>query len=360
MAFAYGAAHQDELAYLLAKKAYSALTTGQQKMIDNGSTVTPGGAVGRALDLVGRYAALMNVGSASAIPDEWGRWVVLEAAAQASPAFSSAEDTDLTQAARAAQVQAFQSFTITDADGELSGSTPTLTVAGVRQYVMARCVTGREIVIPQVSVIDTCLQNVLSDLWNMADWSFRQKEVEITLATNGTVTLSPSVSVDKVVSDTLYYTDGERGECVLADRDLIKRFASDDDLDTGKPEYFRTTRSGDTVSWVFSRTADKAYTMLGTVSIQLSAVSDTATMNTALGLLPSEFITIVREWVLGSVLTAMGSRRAQAVVDSAQARLDQHSHTYIATESENKQRDNYAMRSKTLGGPSYHDLGGFV
>lgn len=329
-------------------------------MIDGAATSPPGGAVGRALDSIERYAALMNVGAPDEVPDEWGHWVILEAAAGAAHAFSTAEDEDLTQAARAAQVKAFQSFTITDADDDVSGATPSLTVAGIRQYVMARCVTGREIVIPQISVIDTCLQNVLSDLWNMADWSFRQKEVEITLATNGTVTLSPSVTVDKVVSDTLYYTSGEQGECVLAERDLVKVYQSDDDLDTGKPEYFRTTRSGDTVSWLFNRTADQSYTMLGTVSIQLSATSSTATMNTALGLLPAEFITIVREWVLGSVLTAVGSRRAQAVVDSAQARLDQHAYTYIATESEHKQREDYAMRRKTLGGPSHSDLGGFL
>ena len=360
MPFSYAAAHQDELALLLAKKEYSSLTSAQKKMIDNGTTSSPGGAVGRAIQSIGAIAASLNIGAADEIPTEWGHWVILRAASHASHAFSVAEDEDLAQAERAAQIEAYQSFTLIDADADLSGSGVTLTVAAMRQYVLTRCVSGREILIPQISVIDTCLQNVLSDLWNMADWSFRQKEVSIALATNGTVTLTPSVTVDKVVSHTLFYTDDEQGECVLADRDLIQRFQSDNNLDTGKPEYFRTTRSGDTVSWVFNRTADQAYTMLGTVSISLSAQSDTSTMNTALALLPSEFITIVREWVYGSVLSALGSTRARAVMDAAQDRLDQNAYTYIATEDEKKQRSDYPMRRKTIGGPSWNDMGGFV
>ena len=360
MAFTYGSSHQDEIALLLAKKEYSELSTAQKKMIDNGSSGSPGGAVGRAIDLVERYAALMNVGAPDEIPDEWGRWVILEAASDAAQAFSSAEDEDLTQKARNAQIRAFQSFTITDADDDVSGATPSLTVAGIRQYVMARCVSGTEVVIPQISVIDTCLQTILSDLWNMADWPFRAKEVEITLATNGTVTLDPSVTVDKVISSELYYTGGEQGKCVLADRDLIQQDLSDDELDTGKPEYFRTTRAGNTVSWLFNRTADQEYTMLGTVTVQLGATSDTTTMNTALGLLPAEFLTIVRDQVFGMVMQDMGSRRSGVIVERARQRLDNLAYSFATTENEDGQRDHTPMRRRTLGGPSRADIGGFM
>lgn len=363
MAFAYSSTIQDDIALLLARKSYSALGTDQSKIIDGGAATSPPtkGAAGRAWTALSSLARLLNLAAPDEIPDAWSRWFILEAAADAANAFSRAEDEDLAQAARVAKIEAYQTFSLLDASDEVSPSDMGLSVASVRRYVMSSAASGDAPATPNVSTVDTSLESVLSKLWNMAEWSFRRKEVTLTLATDGTVTASPSVTIDKVISSQLFYTGGERGVCQLADRETMQDWLSNDDIAAGKPEFFMTTKAGSAVTLVFNRTADQEYQMLATVSPRLGAISDTDSMNTALGLVTSEFVPMIRDWVLGSVLVRMGDRRGRGILQGATEEVESMAYTADATEAEEKTDSHRVSRRRTLGGPrGWGDCGGFV
>ena len=360
MALIYDATLQSQIALRLARKTFSDLSTNQKLIVDgNWSAGSAGGAAGRAYTTLQQYANYFNLTDADAIPDAWERWFIALACADAAHAFSTAEDEDLVQEERAARLDAISSFSLVLSDAAVDSNDLGLTVDSLRRYVYSRATSGPEPLFPQVSIVDTSIEEVVRDLWNTADWSFRTQEVSIALATNGDVTFTPTVTLDKVASPELLYTDSRGGRCLLADDEMIRQYRSMSNLTTGKPEYFRTTKSGNTVSLLFNRDADQAYTMKGKVTIRLPSMTSEAEFNTALALFPSEFVTLIRDWVLGSVLTASGSRRAASVLDKVDQRLEHLIYTADATEAEEKEDSHRTGgRRHSLGGPRWGDLGG--
>ena len=357
-ALIYSTSLQNDIAFLLSKRSYATLDTNQKTMIDGNNLASPGGAVGRALTGIRQYANFLNLGAPDEIPVEWADWFVQKAASSAAAAFSVSEDEDLKQAARLAQLEAFQSFSMIASDDTSSTEDYGFEVQAVRRYVISSCVAGNKPVIPQTSVIDTSLESVINELWNMADWNFRQQEIEITVDTNGDITYSPAITLDKITTPNLLYTDGEQGSCVLVNDDTMRQWQSDDN-NTGRPEYYRTTKSGSSVSIVFNRVPDKSYTMKASATVSLPAMISVASMNMALDLFTHEFKPLVRDWVLAKVLSRLGSNRFGPIDRDVRERIETKLYSMNSTESEEKQGSRSTMRRQTLGGPGYGDMGGF-
>jgi len=355
----YSSSMQNDIALLVSKSLYANLSTEQKTMIDGESLGSPTGAVGRALSLLGEYANKLNLGAPDEIPSIWEHWLVKKAAADCAASFSVAEDEDLTRAAFTAQVEAFQAYSMLASDHTTADDLG-YEVQKIRRYVFTSTTSGDKPVLPQVSLIDTAIESVLSELWNMADWSFRSQDIVVNLAANGTVTYTPAVTVTKFLSPILFYTDVNGGQCVLADDEMINEWRSENDLDTGKPEYFRTSKTGSTVSLVFNRDPDDAYTMRTSVAVGTPAMASIDNLNTMLGLITNEFKPIIRDWVLGKVLARMSQRESTAILRQVHDQMDSMLYTMNASESEEKQDSYRSGRRQSLGGPSFGDSGGFV
>ena len=307
MALAHSTDIQNQIALLLTRGVYSNITTAQKNAIDGGSTPpATGGAVARAFNILGQYANMYSVDDVSTIPDTWDAWLVNEAALQAAPAFPSAETDVIRRNKLAAMRDAIISYARTEHDDTGDGSIGTFTRPSIRGETVVNALRAhRGALYLEPEMIDSVLEDVVSEIWNEADWSFKNKFVTLTIATDGTVTASDSVSVDRIVGDRIYYDSTFGGECLAVDYETMLNYKTAS-TSSGKPNYFHLIRSGNALSWLFERTIDQEYTAKAMVTAQTPSLSDASTMDAGLAMFPTDFRPIVRDRVLATCLLRAG------------------------------------------------------
>lgn len=320
MAITYSAELQNRIAVLLSRNQYSALTTTQKIAIDNQwSSGTPGGAAGDALLTLGQVANAFTVSDTTSanIPATWSRWFVTEAALQAAPAFPTAEASDIRRNNALARRDALLSYSRADFDNTADGDIGALTVQSIRAYVIVHALRMSPAVYLDSAMVDDAIETAVAEIWNEADWKFKRKLVTLTIATNGTVTASDSVSVDKIIGDRIDYDSAYGGFAISVDYQTIVDYKAES-TDSGKPLYFHLLRSGDNLNWIFERTPDQTYTAKAMVTAQTPSMSSLATMNTALASFPTDFHGVIKDRIMMVVMERIGrpQRELLAKTDS--------------------------------------------
>lgn len=336
MAITYDAAYQNRIALLLARNQYSALTTPQKIAIDNQwSSGTPGGAAGDALLVLGQVANAFTVSDSTSanIPASWSRWFITEAAMQAAPAFPTAQITDIRRNNALARRDALLSYSRSDFDSTADGDIGALTIQSIRAYVITHALRMSPSVYLDVGMVDDAIETAVAEIWKEADWKFKRKLVTLTIATDGTVTASGSVAVDKIVGDRIDYDSSFGGFAISVDYSTILDYKAETPT-AGKPLYFHLLRSGDDLSWIFERGIDQAYTAKAMVTQQTPTMSSQATMNTALGSFPSDFAGVVKDRVLMVVMERIGRRDVAGLRDKTDSKIHGLLSRYDATGGE--------------------------
>jgi hypothetical protein len=306
MSITYDADHRDQIALLLGRGAYSDLKSSQQDAIDDSTLSPPGGAVARALNTLGQYANMYEADDTTTIPDTWLTWFIAETVMQAAPAFPSSDATELRRNLVTAKRDALVAHARQAFDNTDNGDIGAFTIASIRADTMVNALRQqRGSLFLEPSMIDAAIEEVVSEVWNDADWSFKRKQVTLTIATSGAVSSSDSVLVDKIIGDRLYYDSAFGGTCQSVDYETILDYKSSD-TSAGKPQYFHLLRDGDDLEWVFDRTPDQEYTAKALVTAQTPAMTSYATMNAGLALFPSDFRAVVKNRVLATCLMRAG------------------------------------------------------
>lgn len=309
MSITYGSPIQNDIAALLGRSTYSSLTAAQKIAVDGSwsSGALTGGAAGRAANILVQWAnayTSTNLTFAS-IPDTWLAWFIHEAAVLGLPAFPNAQGNDIRLAAERAKRDALISYASEAFDSVTAGMVGALTIASIRAYAITNAIRAQDSVVLDPPLIDSAIEEVVSEIWNEADWSFKQVVAVLTIGTDGSVTVGSGLTLDKLLDDRILYTGGAGGFCALSDWQTILDSIAGTPSD-GKPLLFHLTRTGDTLDWTFDRTPDQVYTAKGTFTIATPTMSNKATIETALGLFPSEFRPIIKNRVLAIALSHVG------------------------------------------------------
>lgn len=306
MPLTYTAKMQDDIAMLLTRGLYATLSTAQKVAIDDTWTSgIPDGAAGRALDVLGQYANMFSVVDTAEIPVTWEPWFVSEAVLQASPAFPSSEVTDTRRNNALARRDAIVSFSRQAYSSTTTGDMGALTRAGIRAFVITNAIKAKDSVFIEPAHIDGVIEEVVAEVWNEADWAFKTKFVTLTIAIAGTVTVSDSVIVDKIIGDRIQYDADFGGIAVSVDYPTLLDYKAAT-VSTGKPVYFHLLRAGDDLTWLWERTIDQIYTAKAMVTEQTPAMTDDASMDAALALFPTDFRSIMKNRILAVCLSHVG------------------------------------------------------
>ena len=296
---------KDQIALLVANKAYAGLTSNEALGVDK--------AADRALATISQYAESFGMLAADAPTDDWEYWLVYEAAVGAGVSFKPERLESMRRTLDEHRESALSNFSQHATDG--TSATPiTFSTVTIRQFVMENCMKGRPRVFPSVGIIDNEIQDTIIEVWGDANWKFRRQRVTINFATDATVTTTPSVVIGSINKNRLKYSGGVDGYCESVTEDQMSRFKSTTQT-AGKPEGFRLLKTASSLTWTLTRTPDIAYTLTAEVVIDTPAVTTIAEMDTAIGLFPPEFKNVLKKRVLGKVLRNMGEmRRAGPII----------------------------------------------
>lgn len=316
MAFTYTAALQNRIALAVWNVQNSSLTASQKVQLDltwtSGSLT--GGAAYDALNVITNLAQWFEQASSNpdtSFPqDEWDRLFIAETA------------MILVKTVRPDRLQQFQADRELAMDSLCETYSKTLitaafagagsTLAGIRSYVVNHCIrrkqsnTGtRRRLFPPIEDIDSHVQWVINYVWNIAQWNFRKRMIQITINANNSVTMTglSNETFDSVASNRLYYDGSYLGDVLeWVDSNSAPALKAKHGTATGQPQYFRTEQNGSTVTWHLFPIPDVAYTLYGTVFVTTPTLTDTTSVATAIGKFPPEFATVIRDMVLARVL----------------------------------------------------------
>lgn len=306
MALSVGTTSRDAVANALYELAYDDLTTRQQGNINT--------ALADALEEIEMVASCFGLASGSA-PDEWASWFHRLGASYASTSGSPEMAARHQQHAERAMEMCLAAYSSdANADANTYGS---FTLAQIRKDVRSRLAHLRIFV--SVNVVDQHFEDVLSELWHLAPWSFRRLPVTLTIAANGTVTAADSadaaVDYSRIDSYRLYYGDTQKGSISWADTDTMaamKALASD----AGRPEFFRVHRDGDDVVWTFYPAPDQEYTVRAEVSIDGPPAITASGSSSDLAGIPRAIRPILVEWLTLRIRVSSGDRQASATLNT--------------------------------------------
>ena len=249
---------------------------------------------------------MYSVNDLTEIPESWSAWFVNEAAMQASPAFPTAEATEIRRSLLAAKRDAIISYSRDTHDTATDGDIGAFTRQSIRADVVVNALRQqRGALYLEPKMIDAVTEDVVSEVWNEADWSFKQKLVTLTIATNGTVTVSDSHAIDKIIGDRFGYDPAFGGECISVDYETMLKYKATDTT-AGKPAYFYLTRDADALAWIFERGIDQEYTAKALVTIRTPSMTSEATMDSGLALFPTDFRPVIRDRVLATCMLRAG------------------------------------------------------
>lgn len=316
----YTSAMQNTIALNVWGRQNSGLTTDDKTHLDGAWTTgsLTAGLAFQALTRLNQIGQWFEQAGASSAPAAWEHWFIsltsLLLAKTHRPDRAALYAAEERQAADAA----LSSFSLTDAtSATISGQT--LTVPGLRYYVMNHCVRRRRRLFVPPADIDAHLQWVLNHLWNLAGWNFRKRLVTLTIASNGTVTSTlTNETLDSIATRELWYTDAPGFTLKWATAEEMARLKAEYGTDTGRPLWFRLERSGSSLTWHLAPLPDAQYTLRSEVYISGPAtLTDATSLTNALAKFPTEFGPVIRDLVLGRVLEHHGAEDGAAVVSRA-------------------------------------------
>jgi hypothetical protein len=321
MAIAYTSAIQNRASLLVFGAEYSTLRAYEKVLLDNtwASGGLTGGVAKDALQVVQQFAQWAEMAGSATAPDDFEAWFVSEIAYRAvqsarpqlRPQFKSDRDD--------AMENALQSFTRTQITA--NSLSTSLTATDIRQHVISSLVRIRPLRYVPIEQIDRATMWCLNNLWNRTKWSFRQRLVTATIATDETVTITAGLESGETISDILtnnLYIEGSTREML--------RWVSVDEMvqlraltvqTTGRPRLFRTTKVGSTITWKFYPIPDTTYT------IRFGALTAGPTLpsgapSTTITQFPAEFHPTIRDFVLAKVMQESqipGGQEAMARVE---------------------------------------------
>lgn len=329
-AIAYSAALQDRIAYRLWGDSYSNITAKQKAALDGTWTVgDPGGFALDALTAIrqtGQYFAAVVPNSVPSEAEPWlvARTVMLMGGTQARPD-RAAEYRSQNETAESAFVDAYARQLITYDPTVTTPEASTLTVLNIRNYVIYHCcrkqrwetVEGTKQVRPRMLVdpimIDAQIERVLQNLWGRADWSFKRRQVTITIATDSSVTMDlTGETFHSIASREFFYSDTAatgfyrlkwaRDGTSMAQIRAYKAATTA----TGRPSFFRIDNKSGTLTWTFDTTPDQTYTATGEVYVKGPTLTSLAATTTAMARFPDQFAHVIKDLVLAEVLDHLG------------------------------------------------------
>lgn len=288
------------VAYQLYSTAYASLESYQSAIIDNAAI--------DAFAIIGQVAKyLPGVLTDDPAPTPWEAWLVSEACAIAALSANDGRAELFRRRADRDREVAIQTYEFDTADDNTAGS---LTLLEIRKYVAWNLV--RKNIYPPLNVIDYAAQWALNEIWNMKNWGFKQRPVTITIATDETVTVSDSVSLDSLNTAKLWYTDssgiGMSISWAGAEDMAARRAAS---TDTGRPDVFRVYWEDGTLTWQFNPAPDQEYTVRTEAIISGPPAITDETSTTPFAAYPSAFVPGILDMVLARVEVKLGAPDAE-------------------------------------------------
>lgn len=362
MALTYGVDIQDAVAALLAQSTYDQLTTDQQNAIDGGSDASPPtkGAAKRAVNMIAPYANAYAVASAdlASIPAEWEAWYVHEIAQLVLAAFPSADSEEIRRSADMVRRSAMLTYVSTGFGTGSFGNAGALTVEGLTAVTIMSAIRATDSGILDPAQIGHAIETVVIEVWNDADWSFKEVIASLTIGTDGSVTVGDSLALKKLIDDRILYTGDDGGFCANVDWQTMLDYKSGSPSD-GKPRLMHLQHGPNDLVWTFDRTPDKQYTAKGTFTVQAPSMSDLDSMNTALGLFPVDFRPVIKKMVLAESLRMIGRVTVPAqYIEEARQKLASLLPRYDRSASE---PENSAYEESMIYGlgPSGGQIGGY-
>lgn len=360
MAFAYSADIQDEVALKVSGRSYSGLSTDQKKLIDGDATApsVSSGAVKRALDVIEKWAAFLTVDPSEGIPDAWGGWVVALSAMNCMGRFTTADSDDIRRSEALARTDALRTHQRSDIDSTTDTAHLGSSVIEIRRFVVSNCVAMQRPILPVPENIDAAIQEILHEVWDMANWSFRREPVTLTIGTDASVTVDPVVNIDRLAIKNIVYTGTSGGEATEVSAEMMTRLLARS-IASGKPQYFRLIDADGGINWVFDRTPNQEYTAKTEVIKEIGALTTPSELQTAAGLFPSKFLPYLRKRVLETVLENSGHPEAGRIGAEA-AKLEERLYFFDSPRSEDEM-DNEIPSVYGMGfTPGSGVIGGFT
>lgn len=330
MALSYTSAEQNDIAYRIHDRPYSELKPDQQNAIDGGSTSASSGHAKDALDLVRRWSSFVDpTAGADAAPDAARRWFVDEVVYAASRRL----DPELVGRHREARNDSRAAFfeTYTRSDWDETSTTEGLVVnhANLRRHVLSACVRQQRPVLPAPEDIDAAVRASITGVWNKAVWSWRRQPVQIGVATDTTVTVTPSVAIKGVLHDRLIYLGSTAGTTggtlrVVGDDDIGIEIAKG--YPAGKPLSVSLNLAGGDLQWLFDRTPDQAYTLRAVAILECPALASSANIDTALGRIPTDLHPLIQDLAVARVLSKYGAPGSAGMLRTVMEEISDTAH----------------------------------
>lgn len=316
---------QDKVALLIQESTYSELSTNQKKVIDGDGTTgtsSPGGMAGDAFKIVGMWSQWLAQAGLTAIDDTLEPWLIDEVCLRAVRVLRPDRYEMFKNSRTETMKQALDAFSDTpvNAASNVDADAYALTLKSVRKYVVNYMRALEPPVFLPIEQIDQAAQIAVQRIWNCKNWSFKRREVVLSIDTSSNVTVSSGLgggeTMDELATLNLYYTDagGENRRIEWADGDTMAYALSLASMSSGgRPRYFRTRGTGSSRVWKFFPTPDTTYTVRTEVFVSTPADFTTASLDTPLSLFPSDFVPVIRQAALAEAVR-MTARPAGAAL----------------------------------------------
>lgn len=307
----FSATLKGRVAYQLYSTAYASLEAYQISVVDNAAI--------DAFAIVGQVAKyLPGVLTDDPAPTTWEAWLVSEACAIAALSVNDGRAELFRKRADRDRELAIQTYEFDTGDDNTAGS---LTLLEIRKYVAWNLV--RRNLFPPLTVIDYAAQWALNFVWNRKNWVFRRRPVTITIATDSTISVSGSVSLDEVNTVLWWYSDTAGQGRVISWANADQMAAAKATMSTtGRPVMVRAHQVSGTWTYEFAPAPDQSYTVrTEALTLGPPALTD-ETSTTPFTAYPAEFKSLILDLVLAKVSLRMEVRGAQMDMESAIEAVD--------------------------------------
>lgn len=202
MALTYTAAIQNRIALLVWGQQNAGLSTDEKVMLDNTWTIgTPGGAAGDALNRINRFGQWFEQVTSMTAPATFDDWWVAETAYILVKSVRAREKHDVfAQDRQRAEDDALMSYSSTDPNSTtITGQT--MTVPGIRWYVVDHCIRRKPRFFPSPTSIDSQIGYMLNYVWNLTPFNFRKRQCTVRID-RAVVTIGTWVNASKTLTET--------------------------------------------------------------------------------------------------------------------------------------------------------------
>jgi hypothetical protein len=298
---------RDAVARAIYATTYAGQPAARQGVIDS--------ALLDALTEMQQFAPMMEV-DPTAIPDSFEPWFHAKAKVIASFAGNPTATNNFQEEAQRAMQMVLATYDAAASDNSANNTTTTFTLQRIRGIIRYRLLMRNLPV--STRLVDDAFQWALNWVWNRGQWSWRRRNIEGTIATDSTVTYSPSIAVGQYSSIKLWYSDadGPGVEIRWARPDEMQELLSLD-TDAGRPVRWSMARSGDAEVYTFWPTPDKEYTFRAEVALQGPTSVTTATVATPFDEIPTAFRPVIIDLAVAKLLSSAGARDGQSELERA-------------------------------------------